>query len=262
VDNPAAPSETPVTFDRAVDYYDRTRALPPEVMERVVELLVDELAGRGTTLEVGVGTGRIALPLHEQGVDLIGIDVSRQMIVKLIETAGAIPFPLLLGDATRLPFATNSLNAAVAAHVLHLISDWRTALDELTRVLKRDGLLLVDLGRWGTGMLHEVTEYWSHAAGLEATHPGLFERDLLDDAMKARGARERELEQISGSRTITYETAISQYEAGLWSFTWRASEEARREAADKTRGWVRENLGPLDEPFEDEVIVRWRAYDL
>jgi SAM-dependent methyltransferase len=262
VDKPASPSGTPVTFDRAVDYYDRTRALPPDVMERVVELLVDELAGRGTILEVGVGTGRIALPLHERGVDLIGIDVSRQMVVKLIETAGGIPFPLLLGDATRLPFATSSLSAAVAAHVLHLISDWRTALDELIRVIGRGGLLLVDLGRWGTGRLHEVTEYWSRAAGLEATHPGVFERDLLDDTMKARGAGVRELEQISGSRTISYETAISQYEEGLWSFTWRASEAARREAADKTREWARENLGPLDEPFEDEVIVRWRAYDL
>jgi ubiquinone/menaquinone biosynthesis C-methylase UbiE len=261
VDNPAAPLNRPITFDRAADYYDRTRALPPDVMERVVELLEDELAGRGVTLEVGVGTGRMALPLHERGVDLIGIDISIQMIEKLIERAGAIPFPLSLADATRLPFTTNSLNAAVAAHVLHLISEWRTALDELTRVLGRGGLLLVDLGRWGTGKLQEITEYWSRKAGLEPKHPGIIERDLLDDAMKARGARPRELEEISGPRTITYETAISQYEEGLWSFTWRASEAARRDAADKTRRWVRENLGPLDEPFEEEVVVRWRAYD-
>jgi ubiquinone/menaquinone biosynthesis C-methylase UbiE len=261
VDDPAAPSDRPITFDRAADYYDRTRALPPDVMEGVVELLEGELAGRGTTLELGVGTGRIALPLHERGVDLIGLDISSQMIEKLIETAGSIPFRLLLADATRLPFTANSLNAAVVAHDLHLISEWRIALDELTRVLDRGSLLLVDLGRWGTGKLQEITEFWSREAGLEAKHPGIIDRELLDDEMKARGARTRELEQISGSRTITYETAISQYEEGLWSFTWRASEAARRKAAEKTRRWVRENFGPLDGPFEEEVVVRWRAYD-
>jgi ubiquinone/menaquinone biosynthesis C-methylase UbiE len=261
-----------IAFDRAADYYDRTRALPPEVMERVTELLVDELAGRGTALEIGVGTGRIALPLHEGGVELIGVDISKQMLDKLIERAaatssgtapaGAMPFPVLLGDATRLPFATNSLRAAIAAHVLHLISDWRHALDEVVRVLTPGGVFLVDLGRWGTGRMQEITEYWSRAAGLEVTHPGLFEAEVLDDAMKARGGRVRELEQISGSRTMTYEAAISQYEAGLWSFTWKASEEARRAAAEKTRRWVQERFGPLDQQFTDDVVVSWRAYDL
>lgn len=47
-----------------------------------VELLV-ELAGRGPALELGIGTGRIALPLHEKGVDVQGIDASDAMVSKL-----------------------------------------------------------------------------------------------------------------------------------------------------------------------------------
>jgi SAM-dependent methyltransferase len=264
MDSPrAGPVGDSVSFDRAADYYDRTRALPPDVMVQVVDLLGDELSGRGPVLEVGVGTGRIGLPLHERGIELAGIDLSPQMLDKLVEKAGgAMPFPLLLGDVTRLPFATNSLGAAIAVHVLHLIPDWKRALDEVVRVISRGGVLLVDLGRWGTGRVHEITEYWTRAAGLEARHPGLHDPEILDGAMKARGARIRELDPLRGSRSTTYEEAISQYESGLWSFTWRVSEEARKKAAAETRSWVKESFGPLGESFDEEVVVRWRAYDL
>ena len=252
-----------IVFDRAADYYDRTRSLPPDVMEQVTDLLVSEVAGPGIVLEIGVGTGRIALPLRERGVHMVGLDLSREMLDKLREnTGGRTPFPLLLGDATRMPFAPNSIDAALACHVFHLMPAWKKALDELVRVIRKGGVLLADLGRWGTGRMHEITEYWSHAAGIEAEHPGLYEFDVLDDAMKARGARVRELPRLSGSRTTTYEKAIAQYERGLWSFTWRASEEARHKAADATRRWVEEKFGALDEPFDDEVVVTWRAYDL
>lgn len=47
-----------------------------------IELLA-ELVGRGTALELGIGTGRIALPLQEKGVFVQGIDASEKMISKL-----------------------------------------------------------------------------------------------------------------------------------------------------------------------------------
>lgn len=60
-----------VRFDRAAEYYDRTRALPGDVAERQRDLLHRELRGRGTVLEVGVGTGRVAVTLD---VDVVGLD--------------------------------------------------------------------------------------------------------------------------------------------------------------------------------------------
>src|SRR5437867_2722127 len=94
-----------VAFDRAAEFYDRTRALLPEAERATVELLRTELAGRGGCLEVGVGTGLIALPLHQAGVSMVGLDLSRPMLSKLVEKAGGrIPFPLVLADATRMPF--------------------------------------------------------------------------------------------------------------------------------------------------------------
>lgn len=50
-------------------------------------MLAGELARRGRVLEVGVGTGQIALPLAEAGVPLAGLDVSMPMVAKLVEKA-------------------------------------------------------------------------------------------------------------------------------------------------------------------------------
>ncbi|MGH2579540.1 MAG: SAM-dependent methyltransferase, partial [Actinomycetota bacterium] len=61
---PAGTGSGSIRFDRAAEFYDRTRALLPEAERATVELLRAELAGRGRCLEVGVGTGLISLPLH------------------------------------------------------------------------------------------------------------------------------------------------------------------------------------------------------
>jgi ubiquinone/menaquinone biosynthesis C-methylase UbiE len=58
--------ERSVCFDTAAAYYDQTRSSPSH---QVVKLPIDELSGRGRCLDIGVGTGRVALPLIEAGLD-------------------------------------------------------------------------------------------------------------------------------------------------------------------------------------------------
>ena len=54
----------------------------PEAVDPVVDLLAD-LAGDGAALELGIGTGRIALPLAARGIPVHGIDMSRAMVARL-----------------------------------------------------------------------------------------------------------------------------------------------------------------------------------
>ena len=64
-------------------------------------------------LEVGVGTGLLALRLHEAGIAVSGLDLSAPMLAKLVEKAGGTPpFPLVLGDATSMPFVQGAVGAA------------------------------------------------------------------------------------------------------------------------------------------------------
>ena len=68
-----------------------------EVLDPTVDLLA-ELAGGGRALELGIGTGRVALPLAERGVEVHGIDLSRAMVAKLREKPGGDRIPVEIGD--------------------------------------------------------------------------------------------------------------------------------------------------------------------
>ena len=76
----------------------------PSVIEPAVDALA-ELAGDGAVLEFAVGTGRIALPLAERGVRVVGIDNSEAMLTRLRDKPGAERVEALAGDmaATRVP---------------------------------------------------------------------------------------------------------------------------------------------------------------
>ena len=69
----------------------------PDVLGPTVELLA-ELAGDGPALELAVGTGRVALPLHERGVDVYGIDLSPDMVARLRAKAGGDDIEVAIGD--------------------------------------------------------------------------------------------------------------------------------------------------------------------
>src|SRR6478672_8169521 len=79
--------------DSAADMFD------PAVVDPAVEFLA-ELAGDGAALELGIGTGRIALPLSERGVRVHGIDLSSAMVAKLRAKAGADSIRVTVGDFT------------------------------------------------------------------------------------------------------------------------------------------------------------------
>jgi len=75
-------------------YDEHTSALP---VEPVVDVLA-ELAGGGSVLEFGIGTGRIALPLAARGVPVHGIDLSSDMVAQLRAKPGSGEVPVAIGD--------------------------------------------------------------------------------------------------------------------------------------------------------------------
>ena len=169
-----------MSFDRAADYYDATRRLPGGVAGDVADVLSSELAGKELCLEIGVGTGRVALPLAERGINMIGIDLAPAMLARLVANAGGRPpFSLVTADGTALPLAGGSVDAVVGCHVLHLIPDWQTALDEADRILRPGGLLVLDFGG-------PTPKPWSNdfdaileGRGVPRIRPGVSSPDLV-----------------------------------------------------------------------------------
>lgn len=127
-----------VSFDRIAHRYDETRG-GMERGRRYASVIHPLLAEGGPILEIGVGTGLVALGLTELGRDVAGVDISREMMGRARERIGA---RVAEGDAIRLPLRDASIVGAYAAHVLHLVSDMRLVLSELVRVLRRGGRFL------------------------------------------------------------------------------------------------------------------------
>ena len=74
-----------------------TGMFAPEVLGPTVDRLV-ELAAGGRALEFAIGTGRVAVPLHERGVPVAGIELSWPMIAELRAKVGADAIPVAQGD--------------------------------------------------------------------------------------------------------------------------------------------------------------------
>ena len=135
-----------VSFDRAAAYYDETRVTDHEALRTIVDLLTSVMPGRGPVIELGVGTGQIALPLAARGVAVTGLDLSAEMMAVLRSKPGGDALPLIRGDATRLPVADGSLGGAYMRWVLHLIPDWMGVLRELDRTVVAGGTVAIEPG--------------------------------------------------------------------------------------------------------------------
>lgn len=254
-----------VAFDRAAEYYDATRGFSPEGERGMVELLARELVGRDRVLEVGVGTGQVALPLHTAGIPLVGLDLARPMMDRLIEKAdGRSAFPLVQGDATRMPFSDGAFDAAYLRWVLHLIPDWRVALAEIVRVVRPGGVLLTSIGGYG-GPRSEIQERFAELAGVSIEPPGLTWAgyDGLLEAMDALGAVKRQLPPITDVERDGVEEFMDGIVQNRFSWTWKVKDPTLLgQVAAQVRRWAEDRYGPLGELPRETYEVVWDAYDL
>ena len=100
--------------ERVAARYDESAAemFEPAVVAPVIDLLV-ELAGRGRALELGIGTGRIALPLAQRGVPVHGIELSKAMVARLRAKPGGEDIAVTIGD-----FATTTVDGTFSVAYL------------------------------------------------------------------------------------------------------------------------------------------------
>jgi SAM-dependent methyltransferase len=126
-------------FDRIAQSYDETRG-GEERGRRFAAELATSLDPDVPVLEVGVGTGVIALGLTELGYRVVGVDLSLPM---LTTAKGRVGPRVMQGDAKRLPVSDASFDQAYSVWVLHVVGDIGAVLREVGRVLRPGGKYLV-----------------------------------------------------------------------------------------------------------------------
>jgi SAM-dependent methyltransferase len=203
----------------------------PDVVDPAADFLA-ELAGDGQALELGIGTGRIALPLARRGVPVHGIDVSRAMVARLRDKPGGDTVGVTIGDfATTAVAGSFSLAYLVFNTIMNL-----TAQDAQVACFRNAAAHLQPGGCFVIEVM--VPELRKLPAGQDAVpfriSPGSWAYDLYDTATQAMSSNYVE---VSGGR--------GEYRSIPFRYVWPAELDLMAQLAgmrlrERWAGWTRE----------------------
>jgi ubiquinone/menaquinone biosynthesis C-methylase UbiE len=110
---------------------------------RPILSLLEEPIDALRVLDVGTAAGALAERLLDRGAEVTGVDISPEMIEVARARCGGRGRFLAADLSQTLPFDDDSFDGVVASLVMHYVEDWTAVLDELSRVLRPGGWLIV-----------------------------------------------------------------------------------------------------------------------
>lgn len=234
---------TPSAYDRLGPLYDEWSRSVTEDIAFYVDVA---LAGSGRVLEVGVGSGRVAIPLALAGMEVVGIDTSAELLRLAREKAAVhrVPLELVQADMRAIPDLGTFATAVIPFRaLLHLRDD-----EERLAVLRRLGSLLSPGGMVAFDVFHP------DRLDIAETHDRWIEREpgILEHAHWDEGSRELEL-------------SVHARGVEAWMRLWWAEPEEWRRLLEEAGfadvqgfGWF--DRRPIDPGSADSVwVARWRT---
>ncbi len=286
-----------VSFDPVAHLYDATRGFPESVAGQIAHALDEAANGNAQTrfFEVGVGTGRVAVPLSEHGRQYTGIDISEKMLSRFEEKLraagwkedfmewGSMPdedgarkldvqrfiheekqgsMRLLIADMTAIPFRDHSFDAVIAVHVFHLVSDWQKALQEVMRVLHPGGVLVrcweenwEELWKPGPG---DIRKQWSKIVVEElggSTARPGVGEQVVTAWLQQQGFETEQVDVVTWEREITPRTILQGIEQRLWTSTLSVPDDIFAASIKRLREWMDEHYGAT---IDDKYVQQQR----
>jgi len=270
-----------ISFDPVAHAYDHTRGYPPGVEQSIATGLeqVAQATEQTSFIEVGVGTGRIALPLATLGHQYTGVDISEKMQARLeskllergwethpqpwgsrtdetelsvqqvrrfSQTDPTASLRLVTSDIKALPFADASFDVAVAVHIFHLVDGWEQAVREVLRVLRPGGLLLHCWDEDDDASLEAVTVKWIELAtelGGNAQRVGAGRPKMVSAWLQAQGLPVEEISVAGWETTSTPRLAVERISSRLWSRTWLVPDEIFQVSIQQLEAWAIDHFG-------------------
>jgi ubiquinone/menaquinone biosynthesis C-methylase UbiE len=241
-----------ISFDRIAPHYDATRGFPPGVDAQVGAAFRRQsgLPTGARLVEIGVGTGRIAIPLVAQGYRYIGVDISPEMMRRLrARLPPGARLSLLRADATALPLGDESVDGSVSVHVFHLIDGWERAVAELQRVIRQGGTLAVGFNEMSEPSPSEqLREHWRdivHELGGSTDRPGAT-KTQIDAVLEAAFGPPRRASLAAWQRRESLRERLDMIAARTHSDTWQLPEPILHESVKRAEQWARETYGDLE----------------
>lgn len=147
-----------------------------EVEDSVIDLLARHAGDPPRALELAIGSGRIAVPLAQRGVEVSGIDASPEMVAKMRAKAGGEEIPVTMGNFGEVPVDGTYPLIFLAFNTLFALPDQESQLVCFQRVadhLEPGGRFVIDCfvpdltrfdsynTRMGVSSIDSVDEHWT-----------------------------------------------------------------------------------------------------
>jgi SAM-dependent methyltransferase len=158
---------------------------------------IAELAADRPVLELAIGTGRIALPLKERGVEIHGVDISDEMVARLREKPGGADIPVTMGDFSEVDYGGTFALIFLAFNTIFGLESQEAQVrlfENVARHLTEDGIFVVeafvpDLTRYDRDQSVSVLKVERDSVQLDfARHDPVAQRIDVQIATVAEGA--------------------------------------------------------------------------
>ena len=132
-------------WDRVAGIYDLTSGRRNrEVNDKMVHFIASKVKAEDVVLECACGTGLITQVIQPLCRQLIATDLSVNMLAQTRKKCGkASNLTVELADITHLQYPSNSFDLVIAGNIIHLLNNPKKALDELSRVCRDGGRIIV-----------------------------------------------------------------------------------------------------------------------
>ncbi len=246
--------------------YDRTRYHPPEVSGRIATAITAPVEARFKEphfLELGVGTGRIGVPVLARGFRFTAVDTDPAMLqVFRYKIAGvARKVRLIEADARALPFERASFHGVISVHLWHLLDDWQRSLLEALRVLAPGGYLFEGWDESvGESEDCRIQKTWAEILrrqGFELVRGRHRERLLtVERALKGLGLVPRTELVAEWTEERTPRQSLEAIAERLYSYTLQVPDDHFFPSVKALLAWAAETYDDLDRPYP----IRWRFF--
>ena len=256
-------------YDTIADIYDQTRWLTESVAEEVADFIVELVKASPETsfLEPGVGTGLNVLPLVRRGYSVTGIDVSQAMLDQFRQKFHEVPQNLTLinADASRLPFPDQSFDVVLTVHMIHTVSNWKTFLGEIDRVLKTEGFYLN--AQWITPPARmEFERYFqkilSNYEDLRELRPvdKILKEINIEEYFHSKGYQSTYIVAKKWTVSNTVEELVSCFKSRAYGLCWRVTDEVFAQVMKEFEAFCVEHYGSLEIQLSSEAKFELWSY--